>query len=147
MICRNCGTTVPEGSAFCLRCGASMDDLVNLTSKQPLAQPMQTVPVVMLTQQLEPVKGVNGMAKAGFILGIFASLFSLCTISVHADVSFLAEIMTFFIFPLATLGTIFSSIGISRRRLGSKGIAIAGLVLSISSFIIPFIVLGSTAYK
>ena len=139
MICRNCGTTVPEGSAFCLRCGAPMNDLDNLTSKQPFAQPMQTVPIVMLTQQLEPVKGVNGMAKAGFILGIFASIFSFSSISAYTDATFWAEMLAFFIFPLASLGTVFSSIGISRRRFGSRGIAIAGFVLSISSFIIPFI--------
>ena len=73
----------------------------------------------------------NGFAVAGFVLGLFSMTFGFCCCNG---------------IPFNFLGLVFSIIGwsqISRepQRYGGKGIAIAGLVLSIISLLLAFLLL------
>lgn len=87
--------------------------LATLRPKTPPPMPVMTLGSAASTK-------TNGLAIAGFILGLF-SMPTFCCCCLHI--------------PCATLGLIFSSIAlaqISQNPLqGGKGIAIAGLVLSI----------------
>ena len=79
----------------------------------------------------------NGFAITGLVLGIFSLTIGLCCCSGM---------------PFSFLGLVFSIIGLSQinrepQRYGGKGIAIAGLVLSILSLLLSFLLmlLGSGA--
>lgn len=73
----------------------------------------------------------NGFAITGLVLGIFSLTFGLCCCNG---------------IPFNFLGLVFSIIGLSQinrepQRYGGKGIAIAGLVLSILSLLIAFLLM------
>ena len=80
----------------------------------------------------------NGMALTGMIMGIVACPFGLCCCYIGM--------------PLGVLGLIFSLVGLSQIRANpetqsGKGLAIAGLILSLLSFlvVIGFLVFGLAA--
>ncbi|MEI8063948.1 MAG: DUF4190 domain-containing protein [Verrucomicrobiota bacterium] len=86
----------------------------------------QTPPLVVPCESFRSQKS-NGMAVAGFVLGIL-SIFQCCSLL------------------LGPLGIIFSSIGISQIKkrpteFPDKGLAVAGLVLSILGTVINMIIL------
>lgn len=89
------------------------------SAQQPAAAPQQVV--VMQ-------KRGNGMAVAGFVTGLLALIFA---------VTILLFVLAY---PLGIPGLIFSAIGLRRANAdptrGGKGLAIAGLVLSIIALIL-----------
>ncbi|WP_033294409.1 DUF4190 domain-containing protein [Amycolatopsis jejuensis] len=79
------------------------------------------------TQQLQPK---NGLGTAGFVLGLLGLIFSFI------------PIIGLIAWPLVILGVIFSALGIARvraQKATNKGIAIAGLVLSVIGLIIAIV--------
>lgn len=132
MYCSKCGTAIPDDSVFCSSCGATISNSAEQVSSQPVIQPAQTVPVIMVTQP-NPATTVrsNGAGVAGLVFGIL----SLC-------LGWIPYIGWLFIL----LGLIFSIVGLAKRN-ATKGAAIAGLILSIIGvFIGSVLVLGINAY-
>lgn len=132
MFCGKCGSPIPDGNSFCAQCGTPIPD----SSDQPLVksatQPVQPVPVVMMTQAA-PIKRTNGVAIAGFVLGIFATVFCI--------VPGLGMI-------LGIVGLILSIIGITKKKsCGSGGgLAITGLILSVIGIMGLILALGINSY-
>lgn len=88
-----------------------------------------TVPGAPVTVVRGP--GSNGCAVAGLVLGIFSLTLGLCCC---------------YGIPFNFLGLVFSIVGFSQinhepQRYGGKGIAIAGLVLSILSLLLSFLLM------
>lgn len=79
-------------------------------------------------QQQPPNKPVSGCAITSMILGIIAILSSCCFYYISI--------------PCAIIGVILAAVGIKSRK-GGKGMAIAGLVMSIVS-LVPAIIVMST---
>ena len=133
MFCGKCGSTIPDGDTFCSVCGAPISVSPDMTSSYPNAQPIQTAPVIMSSQPM-PAKRTNGVAIAGFVLGIFAFLF--CLVPVVGMV-------------LGIVGLILSIIGISKKKTCSSGggLAITGLILSIFGVMGLIMMLGINAYS
>lgn len=114
MFCKNCGKQIPEGQTVCPGCGAQ-------NAQPSYSQPQQQIIVNAGNNK------TNGMATAGFTLALIGCFFSIA-------------------FILQLLGLIFSIVGLVKSgQLEGKGrgMAIAGLVLSILGFI-PAIFLIST---
>lgn len=118
MFCHYCGAQVAENSKFCPSCGASLEEKAeanndtivenNVVENDSHTQPATDAPV-------KPKK--SGFAIAGFVLGLI-SLF----INLYVGI------------VCAVLGLIFSCLGkkaVKTKGLGGKGLATAGLVLSI----------------
>ena len=132
MFCESCGSSVPDGQAFCSNCGAPVTQAVPQAApaqpvyQQPVAQPVQPVYQPVMVQQ--PVAKSSGMAIAGLIMGIFTVIF--CWVPVVG-------------FILGVLGLIFSIAGIAKKNGGAKGAAIAGLVLTIIGAIVSVIMLAA----
>lgn len=146
MFCGKCGSTIPDGNVFCSICGAPLNDSAAPIVGQPVTQPIQTVPVVMNVTNTEPVMRKNGMATAGLVFGILAAVFSIATFGSTSNNSDMVSIIMV-VYSFATLGVIFSPIGISKsRKIGGKGKAVAGLILSICAFLTPVLVLGIASY-
>lgn len=132
MYCSKCGTAIPDDSVFCSSCGATISNSAEQVTSQPVVQPAQTVPVIMVTQP-NPATTVrsNGAGVAGLVFGIL----SLC-------LGWIPYVGWLFI----VLGLIFSIVGLAKRN-ATKGAAIAGLILSIIGvFIGSVLVLGINAY-
>lgn len=120
--CPNCGAPNSANARFCVRCGAAFS--VPGTTAQAPAQPQYNPAPAPVQPQYAPVQPAqpvqsNGKATAGFVLSLL---------------SFLGLGITF-VMPL--LGIIFSGLGISRAKTANsgKGLAVAGLVLGILSFV------------
>lgn len=122
MFCTKCGTELKDDSKFCHNCGATVkpkaqeDTLgpeVFAPTPQPTAQTTQPKPQ-QLTQQ--PAQQTTNQNE-----GIFGLL---------------GFILSFFV-PIA--GLILSIIGMKKTK--NRGFAIAGLVISIVSMVITFIVM------
>mgnify|MGYP001623620600 CR=1 FL=1 len=111
MFCKNCGKQIDDNSVVCPYCGAETKS--QATAQQPqYQQPQYQQPY----QQQYTEKRSNSYAIAGFVLAFFFAL----------------------------LGLIFSIIGLRKvdECGGSgKGLAIAGIVLSILSMIGAFIIM------
>lgn len=132
MYCNSCGSMIPDGMPYCGNCGAPAPQQAPQPSYQPVvpsyAQPTQPV---MIPSPV-PAARSNGIAIAGMIMGIIA----LCL----------------FWFPgvgslFATLGLIFSIIGVARKNARSKGCAITGLILSILAMFMSLVMmLGVNTY-
>lgn len=127
--CPNCGAPNPANARFCVRCGAAFgvpaataqahaQPQYNPAQPQYTPAPAPAQPQYAPVQAAQPVQS-NGKATAGFVLSLL---------------SFLGLGITF-VMPL--LGIIFSGLGISRAKTANsgKGLAVAGLVLGILSFV------------
>ncbi len=126
--CVHCGNTVPQGSAFCPSCGqkavAAPAAATPAAAVSPAVTPtVVTPPVTSYPQgQLYVPPPTNGQATAGFVLSL-VGLF-----------------LSFLVIPVV-LAVVFSAIGISRAsqiemetgQAKGKGLAIAGLIISIIS--------------
>lgn len=117
MFCKNCGKQIDDNSVVCPYCGAETKS--QATAQQPqYQQPQYQQPQYQQPQyqQQYSEKRSNSYAIAGFVLAFFFAL----------------------------LGLIFSIIGLRKvdECGGSgKGLAIAGIVLSILSMIGAFIIM------
>ena len=132
MYCNKCGSAIPEDSSFCANCGAPISVSPDLSSAQPNAQPVQTIPIIV-SPQSAPVKRTNGVAIAGFVLGIVSVVFCM--------VPGLGMI-------LGLVGFILSLVGIKNKNGGKKvnGFAIAGTILSFIGMMALILSLGINAY-
>ncbi len=109
MFCKKCGANIPDNSAVCPYCG----DITAMSAQH------QTIVV-----QNDVSADKNGMAIAGFVLGLIGFL----------------SFGTSFIFEI--LGLIFSIVGICKAKGANdngKGLAIAGLILSVASFVMAIL--------
>ena len=161
MYCESCGNFIPDGQAFCSNCGARVASpapsapaapAAPVQSAAPVAMPVapvapapaavqpiqtpapqpvyqqpvyqQTIQPVYQQPVYQPVAAVkpipakrgNGAAVAGLVFGILTVV--TCWIP-----------FIFYVFGL--LGLIFSIVGVAKRNARGKGMAIAGLILSI----------------
>lgn len=138
MFCESCGSSVPDGQAFCSNCGAPVNQAAQAQPvyQQPVAQPVQPVyqqpvvaqPVVQPVIVQQPAAKSSGLAIAGLIMGIFTLIF--CWVPVVG-------------FILGILGLIFSIAGIAKKNGGAKGAAIAGLVMTIIGAIISVVMFAA----
>ena len=146
MFCGKCGSFVPDGNTFCSNCGMVVDNSGYQNPRQFATPPVQAVPIMMTTPQPEPVRK-NGMATAGLVFGIITAVFSIAPFGINgtSDSDMVSVILV--IYSFATLGTIFSAIGIKKsREFGGKTKALLGLILSILGFIVPCLALGIMTY-
>ena len=127
MFCSNCGTNLPDGTAFCPSCGRSQDSASPVQNSNensfapdytaPAANLQQPAPGQPYAQQpyYPPVNSIptNGLATAGFVLGL-VGLFTCGVTSI--------------------IGLILSIVGLvqSGKHLSKpgKGLAIAGIITS-----------------
>lgn len=145
--CENCGTQLGDGVRFCPNCGAQVAQSARQaqTDTQAAAQTAQpettaqaavtpaantaekTVgmqePLHATVVTQTPTPKTNGFAVAGFVLGICSILFGwLCCFNITS-----------------VLGLVFSIIGLCQiggKKGSGKGLAVAGLVLSILSILL-----------
>lgn len=131
MICNNCGAQLPDGTAFCTTCGAPQSGTPQGGMQQGGAQPMQMgygqqpmygMPVVQ--------KPSSGLAIASLVLGIVGLLFSCC--------------IPYLPFLCSLAGCILGIISLA-KKMGGKGMAIAGLICSIIALIPAIIVVVAGA--
>ena len=141
--CENCGTQLGDGVRFCPNCGAQVaqnarqaqtDTQAAAQTAQPETTAQAAVPPAANTAEKtvgtqEPLHATvvtpktNGFAVAGFVLGICSILFGwLCCFNITS-----------------VLGLVFSIIGLCQiggKKGSGKGLAVAGLVLSILSILL-----------
>lgn len=157
MFCESCGSFIPDGQSFCTNCGAPAPQPIAQPAAQPVAaQPIAAQPVAQPVQPVQPVaqpvqpvyqqpiaqpvqpiyqqpvyaqpvnaapipvKRSNGAATAGLVFGILTFVF--------CWVPFLNVFTTA---VLGLLGLIFSIVGLTKKNVGGKGKAIAGLILAL----------------
>ena len=145
--CENCGTQLEDGVRFCPNCGAQvvqqaaqaqLDTQTTAQTAQPeTAAQAAVAPVSNMTENTAgaqeplhatvvtqaPAPKTNGFAVAGFVLGICSILFGwLCCFNITS-----------------VLGIVFSIIGLCQiggKKGSGKGLAVAGLVLSVLSILL-----------
>ena len=121
--CRYCGNEIMPNSAFCPKCGKSLNIAYNPTS-QFVAQPIQSRGTNQTTVVVQTEKS-NSMGTAGFIFAILGLI-----VSWAPGVNFI----------IWFLGFIFSFIGLFKSP---RGMAITGFILSILDIILIIIIFGS----
>ena len=122
--CGNCGAQLEDGAQYCPYCGSRFEGETRQSEStdaqtQPVphytTQPRYATPVV---QPSQASRKTNGFAVAGFVLGLVSVVLSWCCC-----------------FPLLPiLGIVFSAMALSqipKTGEGGKGLAVAGLVVSI----------------
>lgn len=115
--CTNCGASVREDQAYCPACGTAQHTPAVTTTQHP-----QTP----IAAKDDP----SGLALAGFLCGLLGALFSM-------------TIFLFFIYiPLGIVGII---LGILGRKSSRRKLAIAGIVLSALTFMLPVLLVASAA--
>jgi len=115
--CSNCGAEIQDGFAFCEKCGNPVDGSVKAPAQQP-AQQAQYNP-----QYAQAPAKRNGMALAGFILSLVNVFCCLGGLNLFA--------------------LIFSIIGLVKAKDYNgdrKGLALAGLIITIVAMVISVIV-------
>ena len=138
MICPKCNQTVEEGAKFCTNCGAALEDAVKQETEQvtepetahaveenpvpeTAAQTPEGTPVMTpANEQYEaPKKKTNGLAIAGLI----------CSIVTPFNILSLV---------LSIVGLV---LGIKKWNSSGKGLAIAGIIVSVISLILDSVAL------
>ena len=118
MFCKYCGNQLNDGAKFCASCGAKVEE--NPTTKQETEQVNLTNELNITNETTQPnltistKKKYSGKSIAGFVLSL---------------VGFIVAAL-----PCGILGIIFSSTSfneIRTKNLKGRGLAIAGLVISI----------------
>lgn len=111
MFCKNCGKELKDGSAFCSGCGAAVNGSAPTQTAPPQGAQYSQQPAQ--PDQVPAANGENTIAIIGFV---FAFLFSL-------------------------VGLICSIIGYNNAKRGApyRGLALAGIIISIVSMVISFI--------
>ena len=138
MICPKCNQTVEEGAKFCTNCGAALEDAVKQETEQvtepetahaveenpvpeTAAQTPEGTPVMTPANERyeEPKKKTNGLAIAGLVCSIVT--------------------------PFNILSLVLSSVGlvlgIKKWNSSGKGLAIAGIIVSVISLILDSVAL------
>ena len=125
MFCPHCGAQLPDGTAFCTSCGQPTAQQPSPDQQAFQQQPYQQQPYQQ--QPYQPVypqpKQSNGMGITGFVLALLALL--LCWVPVLNWI-------------LWILGLIFSIIGMFKKP---KGLAIAGLIISLIGLIVDIVLI------
>lgn len=165
MNCINCGKELPEGSAFCEQCGAPQQAEAQQPQYQQPPQPQYQQPQYQQPQYQQPLypynpayqqggqyyvdpnamvaqRPMDAISVVGFICSLATWLFSI--------LSNASGVFAVFTLISLVVGLVFSPIGISRTKIRFKGrgLAIAGLVISLLYlllFIIVFIGIMSAA--
>ncbi len=137
MKCPTCGTENPEGTQFCGSCGTGLTGQVNnqqqtaqqqVPQQQNGAQQQGGMPGQFNVTFTPPAGGKgNGIGVAGFVLAL---------------VGFLLGWIPVLNWILWLLGLILSGVGVTREP---RGLAIAGLVISLISLIFILVVFASCA--
>ena len=138
MNCNQCGTEVPEGSAFCTKCGArlaaqnvppagyaAMPNPANELPPPPPVYASATPPVYTGT------KRTSGMAIASLVLGIASFLFD------------------WLLLIPSLLGLIFGIVAVTQigknPGMGGKTMAVVGIILSVVAALIWLLIGGAIA--
>lgn len=121
MFCIHCGKEVIDGATFCNSCGKPTN-----ASTPTVENGQDTVPIYRATVQEKQEK--SGKSIASLVLGIFG-LF--------------AWLIPLLGFPVTIVGLI---LGISGSKKGSRGIAIAGIVICIITLVLTIINSAIGAY-
>ena len=138
MICPKCNQTVEEGAKFCTNCGAAVEDAAKHETEQvtepetahaveenpvpdTAAQTPEGTPVMTPANELyeEPKKKTNGLAIAGLV----------CSIVTPFNILSLV---------LSIVGLV---LGIKKWNSSGKGLAIAGIIVSVISLILDLVAL------
>ena len=137
MICPKCNQTVEEGAKFCTNCGAALEDAVKQETEQvtepetahaveenpvreTAAQTQEETPVMTPADELyEKPKKINGLAIAGLICSIVTPFNILALV-------------------LSVVGLV---LGIKKWNSSGKGLAIAGIIVSVISLILDSVAL------
>lgn len=138
MICPKCNQTVEEGAKFCTNCGAALEDAVKQETEQvtepetahaveenpvpeTAAQTPEGTPVMTPANERyeEPKKKTNGLAIAGLV----------CSIVTPFNILSLV---------LSIVGLV---LGIKKWNSSGKGLAIAGIIVSVISLILDSVAL------
>lgn len=138
MICPKCNQTVEEGAKFCTNCGAALEDAVKQETEQvtepetahaveenpvpdTAAQTPEGTPVMTPANELyeEPKKKTNGLAIAGLVCSIVTPFNILALV-------------------LSIVGLV---LGIKKWNSSGKGLAIAGIIVSVISLILDSVAL------
>ena len=166
MFCESCGSTIPDGQAFCSSCGAAAPaqaapvqaapvQPAPAPAPQPMAQPVQPVqqyaqpapqPVQPVQQYAQPVQ----QAQPVYVQPVVAVPAQPRKSSGMAIAGLIMGIFAVILcwFPvvnwvLALLGLIFSIVGIAKKNGGAKGAAIAGLILTILGVVLSIAMFGA----
>lgn len=123
MFCNKCGTEIPAGESKCPNCGESAMSQNNV-AQQPQPQPYYPpyyppAPAQQIVVNAGTSKPSNGCATAGFVLALIGLVLG-------------------FTFIFSVLGLILSIVGLAKAKSvdgAGKGLAIAGMIISIISFI------------
>lgn len=146
MICPKCNQTVEEGAKFCTNCGAALEEAVKQEPEQATEQEAEQVTEQEATQTVEenpvretaaqmpegtpvmtpaneqyeaPKKKTNGLAIAGLICSIVTPFNILALV-------------------LSIVGLV---LGIKKWNSSGKGLAIAGIIVSVISLILDSVAL------
>lgn len=128
MFCKNCGAKIEDNSKFCASCGSEIILETPIENNTP-TQEQETIqnPNVESTNNTQaeniensaPRKKFSGKGIAGFVLSLVG--------------------LFIFGIPCGILGVVFSSIAMKEtktKNLRGKGLAIAGLVISIIDIVL-----------
>ena len=126
MFCKSCGARLYKNAKFCAHCGDKVEEIEDSIStitneEQPSTnnEVLTSLPSANTQSEVIEKKKFSGKAITGFVLSIVGLFF--------------AGI------PCGIIGIIFSSIAlgdIKRKNYGGKGLAIAGLVVSIITLVL-----------
>ena len=124
MYCSHCGKEISDGVDFCPHCGTNLKQAPNETEQKdeffeaPPAPPAPPAP-----EQTAPVraKRVNLLAIIGFALSLFGYFFG--------GSSWVWCIFTVLVCVAGLVCSIFGLLQCKRNGAGSKGLAIAGIVI------------------
>lgn len=137
--CGNCGAQLEDSAHYCTYCGTRFEgEAMKFTPTDAQSTQQHTEQHTEQTKsadsQIPTSRKTNGFAVAGFVLGLVSIVLTWC-----------------FCFPITPiLGIVFSSMALSQiAKSGDdgKGIAVAGLIISIICIILLFLffVAGITA--
>ncbi|GEM_PF-1615574 len=143
MICNKCNASIPDDSSFCPACGSPIERheeqqaYIPIQTVQPTYIPVQpTMPPQMMTSYAPVPVNENSKMNWAAITGFILSLIALC--------SFWLGLIPFI---FAVTGLIFSILGAKSDK---KGLAIAGIVISVVAMVIAvavvFLALGTFRY-
>lgn len=126
MFCKYCGAQNADGAKFCANCGAdvsaSIEQPTEVNVVEPAVDGVAEIQQALSANATQPAKKFSAMAITGFVLALVGIIFAglIC----------------------GTLGVIFSAIGLAKtahKKMKGKGLAIAGLVVSIIDVVIMII--------
>ncbi|MBP3706753.1 MAG: DUF4190 domain-containing protein [Clostridia bacterium] len=116
MFCVNCGSENQEGTKFCIKCGAPIEQQQQVTAQPPIQPPVQQ-PMYQQPMYQQPMVPGKGLGIASMVLGIL-SLVLFC--------------VWYVAIPCGIIGLVLGAVGYNKARSCNikNGMATAGIVCS-----------------